>query len=106
MGEPRPPRRDDRIELRHAYCRCAPRFRKATLHLENGRTLTIDAPANSKTNLYVQGVSLNGKPIERTFVTHEELMAGGVLHFDMGPTPNRHWATGPGAAPYSMTPRK
>lgn len=83
----------------------APRFRKATLKFENGKTLVVDAPQNSAHNIYVQSVTLNGQPVNRTWLTHEELQKGGTLHFDMGPEPNKAWGVGEGAAPYSMTQR-
>ena len=52
---------------------------------------------------YVGGVSLNGKPLHRTFVTHQELVAGGELRFSMQAQPNRDWPGTNAQAPYSMT---
>jgi predicted alpha-1,2-mannosidase len=83
----------------------SPLFRRTTLSLENGRKLVIEAPDNGPANVYVQSVTLNGKRLDRTWLSHDELMAGGTLRFEMGPKPNLKWGTGPGAAPYSMTPR-
>lgn len=87
------------------YVLGAPRFRKAMLSLENGRTLTIDAPENGKADIYVQSVTLNGRPLERTWIGQDELMAGGTLRFNMGPKPSQ-WGSRRDAAPYSMTPRR
>lgn len=83
----------------------SPLFRRVELSLENGRRLVIDAPKNSPANVYIQSVSLNGRQLDRTWLSHEELMAGGTLRFEMGPEPNKSWGVRPGAAPYSMTPR-
>lgn len=87
------------------YVLGSPLFRRAEIDLTNGRTLVVDAPANSPENVYVQSVSLNGQALNRTWVSHDELMQGGTLRFEMGPRPNPAWGAGPGAAPFSMTPR-
>lgn len=83
----------------------SPLFRRVVLSLQNGRRLVIDAEGNSSANVYVQSLSLNGRPLNRTWVTQDELMAGGTLKFVMGPKPNRNWGSAKSSAPYSMTPR-
>jgi putative alpha-1,2-mannosidase len=45
------------------------------------------AENNSPENIYIQSATLNGKALDRTYVTYEEIMAGGVLEFVMGPQP-------------------
>jgi hypothetical protein len=84
------------------YAIGSPLFRKATLHLENGRDLVVRARHNSQENVYVQGLTLNGRRIDRAYLAHRELARGGVLTFEMGPRPSR-WATGRHAAPPSIT---
>lgn len=84
----------------------SPLFKKAELALENGRTFRVEAPANSAANVYIQSASLNGKRFDRTWLSHDEIMAGGTLRFEMGPRPNLKWGTGSGSKPFSMTPRK
>jgi putative alpha-1,2-mannosidase len=59
------------------------------IKLENGRTLTIRADGQSDRNVYVKGVTLNGRPLARRYVTHAELMAGGTLVFKMDEEPRR-----------------
>jgi predicted alpha-1,2-mannosidase len=76
---------------------------RAVLHLPNGRKFTIVADNLSATNGYVGSVRLNGQPLARAFIRHEEIMAGGELRFVMQPTPNKTWATEPAARPYSMS---
>jgi putative alpha-1,2-mannosidase len=55
----------------------------AVVKLENGRTLTIRAEGQSDRNVYVKGVTLNERPLDRPYVTHSELMSGGMLVFRM-----------------------
>ena len=79
-----------------------PLFEKATLQLANGKTLTITANHPEK-NLYIDKVELNGKEIETNFVTYEQLMGGGELHFSLTDQPNRKRGVTADAAPYSFT---
>jgi putative alpha-1,2-mannosidase len=81
----------------------SPLFRRSELALENGKRFVVEAPDNSATNLYIQSATLNGRTLDRTWISQDEIMAGGTLRFVMGPTPNKGWATGPNAAPYSMS---
>ena len=76
---------------------------RAVLYLPNGRVFTIVADNLSATNGYVGVVRLNGKPLQRTFIRHEEIMAGGELHFTMQSGPNKSWGVDPAARPYSMS---
>ncbi|WP_299540239.1 GH92 family glycosyl hydrolase [uncultured Streptomyces sp.] len=84
------------------YAIGSPLFTKATVHLENGRTLVVKAPENSAKNIYVQGLKVNGKRWTSTALPHDLLARGGVLDFDMGPKPSK-WGTGENAAPVSLT---
>ena len=79
-----------------------PLFPKATLQLANGRTLTLTAPqAGSKQ--YIDRVELNGREIERNYITYEELLEGGNLCFTLSSRPNLQRGTSADAAPYSYT---
>ncbi|UFR01697.1 GH92 family glycosyl hydrolase [Streptomyces sp. Go40/10] len=84
------------------YAIGSPLFKKATVHLENGRDLVIRAPENSARNVYVQGVRFNGLPWTSTSLPHALLSKGGVLDFSMGAEPSE-WGTGKNAAPVSIT---
>ena len=66
----------------------SPLFRRATVDLPNDRTLVVEAENNSPENVYVQRVELNGQTLQRLFLTHEEIAAGGTLRFVMGAQPN------------------
>ncbi len=52
-----------------------------------GETFTIIAKNNSKENIYIQSMKLNGKPLDRFYLLHQELTAGGELELEMGPEP-------------------
>ncbi|MCS0635517.1 GH92 family glycosyl hydrolase [Streptomyces sp. LP05-1] len=84
------------------YAVGSPLFTRATVRMDNGRTLVVRAPENSARNIYVQGLRVNGKRWTSTALPHELLARGGTLDFAMGPRPSR-WGTGPGAAPVSLT---
>jgi predicted alpha-1,2-mannosidase len=81
----------------------SPLFGKTTIHLDNNKTFVIQTKNNSKTNKYIQSASLNGKPISKTWLTHDEVTKGGILLFEMGPEPNKKWGSKPEDAPPSMT---
>ena len=76
---------------------------EATLHLPNGKTFKVVAEHLSAKNAYIKAATLNGKPLERVFIRHEEIMQGGELHFVMGTKAEAAWSTQPLDAPYSMT---
>lgn len=84
------------------YAIGSPLFKKATVHLENGRDLVIKAPRNSAENVYVQGVTVDGRPWTSTSLPHSLLAKGGVLQFFMGAKPST-WGSGRDAAPVSIT---
>ena len=77
-----------------------PFFSKITLKLASGRTFVIEAEGASSENKYIQKATLNGKPLDRPWLRHSELAAGGKLVFTMGPRPNKSWgvATPPPSA--------
>jgi predicted alpha-1,2-mannosidase len=57
----------------------SPAVNAATLHLENGKTFSIEAKNQSDKNVFVQKIELNGKPLNRLYITHSEIMNGGKL---------------------------
>jgi predicted alpha-1,2-mannosidase len=84
----------------------SPLFQKVTLTMPTGKTLTIEAENNSPDNVYVQSLSFNGKPWNKTWLPHAMLEQGGTLDFVMGPKPAMSWGAGPEAAPFSMSAPK
>jgi predicted alpha-1,2-mannosidase len=81
----------------------SPLFKKAVLEFENGKKLTIEAPENSKENVYVRDIKLNGKSVSRNYIRHGELQAGGILRFEMQDRPDKSRGTSEGASPFSMS---
>jgi predicted alpha-1,2-mannosidase len=81
------------------YAIGSPMVDKATIRLDpkfqKGKTFTLVAVNNSPKNVYIQSATLNGKPLSRSWFTHEELAAGGELVLQMGPEPNRQWGQKP-----------
>ena len=65
----------------------SPNIDSATIKLPNGNTLYIEALNQSKNNVYVKSVSLNGVELNDTYITHSQLMEGGTLTFNMSNTP-------------------
>ena len=80
----------------------APQFPKAVVRLANGRTLTVTAD-NPRRSVYIASVTLDGKPIDRNYITYDELMQGGELHFALRPRPDYERGTDDEAAPHSLT---
>ncbi len=76
---------------------------EAKINLENGKTFTMRAENLSDKNIYIEKVLLNGRSIERCYITHSEIMAGGDLKFIMSSEPNKAWAVSEKSMPYSMT---
>lgn len=56
---------------------------RAVLNLNNGKQFTVIAHQNSKDNKYIGSVKLNGKPYQKGYICHSDLMSGGVLEFYM-----------------------
>jgi len=81
----------------------SPALESATIDVGGGRTFTVKARNATEGNPYIQSVTLNGAPLERTYIRHAELLKGGTLEFVMGRNPNAEWGTAPDAAPPSMS---
>lgn len=69
----------------------SPALKKAEVHLSNGKTLTVVANGLSEKNIYVQSLTVNGKPWNSPFLPYREIKDGGRLDFTMGPEPNKQW---------------
>ena len=85
------------------YVLGTPYFDKMTLHLENGKTMTITAKGNSDETRYVNSMTLNGVPYNHNFLNHTDLMNGGNIEFTMSATPNKQRGTLDEDVPYSFS---
>jgi len=72
-----------------AYVFGSPLFDEASINLPDNKQFNIQAKNNSKTNIYIQSVSLNGEAYSKSFITHKDILKGGTLIFEMGPKPNK-----------------
>ena len=88
------------------YVMGAPLFKKATLHFENGKSLVINAPANSAENFYIKSMKLNGQDYTKNYLDHNDLMKGAVLDIEMDNQPNKQRGIQPSDFPYSFSTEK
>jgi len=79
------------------YQLTSPIFEKISIKLDQdiyrGKKFVIKAENLSKENFYIQSAMFNGKPLNRSWLRHEEIVSGGELVFVMGPSPNKNWGT-------------
>lgn len=68
-----------------------PLFEKLIINLDNGKTFTVIAPGVSKENKYVKSVKLNGEPLNRSYIKHEDIMSGATLEFEMTSQDGINW---------------
>ena len=89
--------------LHGEYVIGSPLFRRMRVRLENGKTFEVVAEDNADDHPYVQSAAFNGVPRTQNFLTHAELVNGGVLELRMGPKPST-WGARPEDRPSSLTP--
>jgi predicted alpha-1,2-mannosidase len=80
-----------------------PFVNRAALTLPNGKAFTIVVDGLSDANRYVARVTLDGRPLDRSYITDAEVRAGGELRFTMAAVPNKAWGAGQAARPFSMS---
>jgi predicted alpha-1,2-mannosidase len=79
---------------------------RAVLALPNGKRLTIVAEGLDPARPYVGGVTLDGKPVTKAYLRHDQILAGGELRFRMQAVPNMLWASVPADRPFSTSERR
>lgn len=72
------------------YALGSPAVKEASLHLDDGKTFTVEAKNQSEKNVYVRKVELNGTALTKPFITHDQVMNGGKLTFYMSSKPNKN----------------
>ncbi|MDH7460998.1 GH92 family glycosyl hydrolase [Chitinophagaceae bacterium 26-R-25] len=80
-----------------------PFFKKATIQLENGKQIVINAANNSTSNVYINSMNYNGKPYTKNWLSHSDMQKGAVLNFSMSATPNRQRGATKADVPYSFS---
>ena len=83
------------------YYITSPVFTRSAIDLGGGRSFSVEAPGASESDAYVQSATLDGRPLVRAWITHEELARGGRLVLRMGPRPS---AWGRAVRPPSVSP--
>lgn len=81
----------------------SPLFKSAKLHLENGKTVTIKSDNNQPGHCYIKDMKVNGKSYSRNYLTHDQLMRGTNIQFQMSPVPNKQRGTAEKDVPYSLS---
>ena len=71
----------------------SPIFPRAAIHLKGNKTFTVIADNVSKENKYIQSATLNGQTYDKPYITYQDIIKGGQLHFVMGPKPNKNWGS-------------
>ncbi len=85
------------------YVLGSPLFEKVTIKLPNGKSLVISAPGNSPENRYISNVLRDGQEYRKTWISHEELLKGGEIRFEMTPEPGKAFGDEPGSFPFSLS---
>jgi predicted alpha-1,2-mannosidase len=85
------------------YALGSPLFKKAVIHLENGNQFVVSAPSNSSGNVFIQSAKLNGADYSKPYLSHSDIMAGGLLELTMGASQS-FWGTRDQDLPNSITP--
>jgi predicted alpha-1,2-mannosidase len=80
-----------------------PLFDRAVVRLANGKELVLEAKRKAATDMYIQSVTLNGKPHPKVWFSHADIAEGGTFVFTMGSQPNKQFGADESAAPPSMT---
>ncbi len=85
------------------YILGSPLFKKVTLNLENGNKVVINADNNNKVNRYVSSMTVNGQPYTKNYLTHEALMKGATIGYQMAPVANQNRGINDNDFPYSFS---
>lgn len=85
------------------YVLTTPLVEKAEIRVKDGKKLTIEAKRAAKDAMFIQSVTLNGKKLDRLWVKHSEIGAGGSLVFELGTEPNKSLGVAEEVAPPSLT---
>ena len=81
------------------YVMASPSFPQLTLRPEGGKPFTVKAVNASEENIYIQSARLNGQPYTHNYLTHQDIVNGGLLELVMGAEPNKAWGARPEDCP-------
>lgn len=89
-----------------SYAIGAPQVPEVTLKLANGKAFRTVAKGFSNENKYIKSIKLNGKPLNRSYITHNDIMNGGTLEYQMSSKPNKAWGQSKTQRPPSLSEYK
>lgn len=87
------------------YVLGSPNVNKAVINLENGRKFTMIAKNNRPSNVYIQSAVLNGQKLDRNWISHDQIVKGGMLVLTMGAKPNLNWGAKVASRPGATMPK-
>jgi predicted alpha-1,2-mannosidase len=82
----------------------SPLFDEVKVKLAGGKSIQMIAHNNSEKNIYIQGITLNGKKYTKSYIAHADLLKGGIILFEMGSKPNLNWGKSQQDRPHSIMP--
>ncbi|RYG02401.1 MAG: glycoside hydrolase family 92 protein, partial [Chitinophagaceae bacterium] len=85
------------------YVLGSPMFKKITINLGDSKKFVIDASANDKDHLYIKSATLNGNTYTRNFLSHNDIIKGGVFKLEMDSKPNLERGKLEGDKPFSLS---
>lgn len=80
----------------------SPSVEETRFSLKGGKEFVIKASNFSDGNVYIKSMRLNGKKYDKTYITHQDLMDGGMLEFVLSNKPNKKWGQKAETWPHSM----
>lgn len=87
------------------YIISAPTFQRVEFHLENGKTFVMSAPGVSGSKRYIKSIKLNGQNYTFNYISHSDIMKGGLMEFEMTDVPHSVWGTRPEDCPPDLMKR-
>jgi len=88
------------------YILGSPLFRSVELQLENGKKVKIQSVNNSNEHRFIKEMKLNGKRYTKNYLTHDDLIKGAAIHYQMSAEPNKERGTRKDDLPYSFTDKE
>lgn len=87
------------------YIISAPTFQRVEFRLENGKTFVMSAPGVSGNKRYIKSIKLNGENYTFNYISHSDIMKGGLMEFEMTDVPHSAWGTRPEDCPPDLMKR-
>ncbi|MUP37575.1 GH92 family glycosyl hydrolase [Labilibaculum euxinus] len=84
----------------------SPLFKSVKIELENGNQISIKADRNSMANRYIVKMDMNGEKYSKNYLSHDDLMKGAEINFQMGAIPNKNRGVKKKDSPYSFSNEK